>query len=46
MTLNQSAESFEHILGSIYPITFSCYYSMYEYVEVAKEYGTTLTDGY
>lgn len=45
VTLNQSAESFEHILGSIYPITFSCYHSLYEYGEVAATYGTTLTDG-
>lgn len=33
------------MLGSLYPITFSCYHSLFEYVEVAETYGDTLTDG-
>ena len=44
-SLNASAVSFENILGSLYPITFSCYHSLYEYGEIAVMYGATIADG-
>jgi len=44
-SLNASAESFENILGSLYPITFACYHSIFEYGEVAVLYGETIADG-
>ena len=44
-TLNRSAESFGNMLGSIHPIIFSCYQSLFEYGEVALIYGETIVDG-
>ena len=43
--LNASAESFENILGSLYPITYACYHSAFEYGEIAIIFGETLIDG-
>lgn len=35
VSLDDAAKSFEHMMGSLHPITFSCYHSLFEYVEVA-----------
>ena len=43
--LNASAVSFENILGSLYPITYACYHSIYEYGEIGVIFGETLIDG-
>jgi hypothetical protein len=45
VSLDGAAKSFENMLGSLYPITFSCYHSLFEYIEVAELYGDTMTDG-
>lgn len=45
VSLDGAAKSFENMLGSLYPITFACYHSLFEYIEVAELYGDTLTDG-
>lgn len=44
-TLNSSAETFESILGSLHPITFSCYHSVFEYGDVGIMYGEAIVDG-
>lgn len=41
MSLNASATSFEEILGTVYPITFSCYYSLFEFYETGVLYAST-----
>merc|ERR1712038_498450 len=43
--LNASAVSFENILGSLYPITYACYHSAFEYGEIGIIFGETLIDG-
>ena len=43
VSLNASAESFETILGTVYPITFSCYQSVWEFYDTALLYASTFT---
>lgn len=43
--LNGSAISFENILSSLFPITFSCYHSAFEYADIGIVFGETLIDG-
>jgi len=40
-TLNASAYEFEKILASIYPITFSCYNSVFEFKDAFLSYLAT-----
>ena len=44
-SLNSSAESFESILRSLHPITFSCYHSVFEYGDVGIMYYEAIADG-
>ena len=44
-SLNSSAESFGAILGSLHPITYSCYHAVFEYGDVAVLYGEAIMDG-
>ena len=44
-SLNASAESFQNILSTFYPITYSCYHSLFEYIDAAETYGDTIADG-
>ena len=37
-SLNQSATDFEHILASIYPITYSCYHTIFDVKDVTMIY--------
>lgn len=40
----EAAVSFENILGSVDPIFFSCYNSVFEAGDTSEAYGSTLTD--
>ena len=42
--LAKATVSFENILGSVHPITFSCYESVFEFGETADSYMETLSD--
>lgn len=37
-SLNMSAKAFEHILASVYPITFSCYHAVFDFKDVTTMY--------
>ena len=38
-----SAIAFENMLGSVYPITFSCYHAVFDVIETAMLYIGTFT---
>ena len=42
--LQAAAISFENVLASVYPITFSCYTSIFEFGDTADYYMSTFTD--